>query len=122
MTITTIGIDIAKDVFQIHGVNEHGKVLTRKQIRRHEMLKFFVNLPQCLIGMEACGGAHYWSRELTKLGHTVKLMSPQFVKSYVKTNKNDVADAEAKYKVSRNGVDPFEVVLRSQHRVYEEMA
>lgn len=95
MKITTIGIDIAKDVFQIHGVDSQGKTLVKKQIRRHEMLNFFVNLQPCLIGMEACGGAHYWARELSKLGHTVKLMSPQFVKPYVKTNKNDMADAEA---------------------------
>ena len=82
MKITTIGIDIAKDVFQIHGVDSQGKTLVKKQIRRHEMLNFFVNLQPCLIGMEACGGAHYWARELSKLGHTVKLMSPQFVKPY----------------------------------------
>lgn len=96
MKITTIGIDIAKDVFQIHGVHSQGKTLVRKQIRRHEMLSFFVHLQPCLIGMEACGGAHYWARELSKFGHTIKLMSPQFVKPYVKTNKNDMADAEAR--------------------------
>lgn len=95
MKITTIGIDIAKEVFQIHGVDSQGKTLLKKQIRRNEMLKFFVNLQPCLIGMEACGGSHYWARELSKLGHIVKLMSPQFVKPYVKTNKNDMADAEA---------------------------
>jgi transposase len=95
MNITRIGIDIAKEVFQIHGVDTQGKTLLKKQIRRNDMLKFFVNLQPCLIGMEACGGAHYWARELGKLGHTVKLMSPQFVKPYVKTNKNDMADAEA---------------------------
>lgn len=95
MKITTIGVDIAKDVFQIHGIDEYGKVLIKRQLRRKEMLRFFVNLPPCLIGMEACGGAHYWARELTKLGHIVKLMSPQFVKPYVKTNKHDSADAEA---------------------------
>lgn len=95
MNITTIGIDISKEVFQIHGVDTQGKALLKKQIRRNDMLKFFVNLRPCLIGMEACGGAHYWARELSKLGHTVKLMSPQFVKPYVKTNKNDMADAEA---------------------------
>lgn len=95
MNIRTIGIDIAKEVFQIHGVDSQGKVLVKKQIRRHEMLKFFANLQPCLIGMEACDGAHYWARELRKFGHTIKLMSPQFVKPYVKTNKNDMADAEA---------------------------
>jgi transposase len=95
MKITTLGIDLAKEVFQIHGVDSQGKTLVKKQIRRHEMLKLFANLQPCLIGMEACGGAHYWARELSKFGHIVKLMSPQFVKPYVKTNKNDRADAEA---------------------------
>lgn len=95
MKITTIGIDLAKDVFQVHGVDSHGKVVLRKQIRRGEMTKFFVNLSPCLIGMEACGSAHYWARRLIEYGHTTKLMAPQFVKPYVKTNKNDMADAEA---------------------------
>jgi len=95
MNITTIGIDLAKEVFQIHGVNEYGKVILRKQLRRNAMIKFFANLKPCLIGMEACGGSHYWARKLGEFGHTVKLMSPQFVKPYVKTNKHDMADAEA---------------------------
>lgn len=95
MKITTIGIDLAKEVFQIHGVDEHGKVVVRKQLKRKEMAKYFANLELCLIGMEACGGAHYWARKLNGYGHTVKLMAPQFVKPYVKTNKNDMADAEA---------------------------
>lgn len=95
MKITTIGIDLAKNVFQIHGVNEHGKVAVRKKLTRAEMLSYFANLPPCLIGMEACGSAHYWARKLQSYGHTVKLMAPQFVKPYVKTNKNDMADAEA---------------------------
>ena len=95
MKVSTVGIDLAKNVFQLHGVNELGKTVIKKQIRRDQMAKFFVNLPTCLIGMEACGGAHYWARKLQGLGHTVKLMAPQFVKPYVKTNKNDAADAEA---------------------------
>jgi transposase len=95
MKITTVGIDLAKNVFQVHGVNEHGKIALKKQIKRDQMAAFFVNLPPCLIGMEACGGAHYWARKLQGYGHTVKLMAPQFVKPYVKTNKNDAADAEA---------------------------
>jgi len=95
MRITTVGIDLAKNVFQLHGVNEHGKTVLKKQIRRDQMIAFFVNLPPCLIGMEACSGAHYWARKLQSFGHTVKLMAPQFVKPYVKTNKNDAADAEA---------------------------
>lgn len=95
MKITTIGVDLAKEVFQVHGVDAHGKAVLRKQLRRNEMAKFFANLEPCLIGMEACGSAHYWARKLSEFGHTTKLMAPQFVKPYVKTNKNDMADAEA---------------------------
>lgn len=95
MKITTVGIDLAKIVFQVHGVDERGKVAARKQLKRAEMSKYFANLEPCLIGMEACGSAHYWARKLESYGHTVKLMAPQFVKPYVKTNKNDMADAEA---------------------------
>lgn len=95
MKITTIGIDLAKHVFQVHGVDEHGKAMLKKQLKRDQMAAFFANLPPCLIGMEACGSAHYWARKLQALGHTVKLMAPQFVKPYVKTNKHDAADAEA---------------------------
>ncbi|SET57617.1 Transposase [Nitrosomonas marina] len=95
MKITTIGIDLAKEVFQIHGVDDHDKIVLRKQLRRKGMAKFFANLEPCLIGMEACGSSHYWARKLSGFGHTVKLMSPQFVKPYVKTNKHDMADAEA---------------------------
>ena len=95
MKITTIGIDLAKLVFQVHAVNEHGKKVLNKQLKRAQMAEFFVNLPPCLIGMEACGSAHYWARKLRGLGHTVQIMAPQFVKPYVKSNKNDVADAEA---------------------------
>jgi transposase len=95
MKITTIGIDLAKNVFQVHGVNAHGKVVLKKQIKRDQMATFFANLTPCLIGMEACGSAHYWARKLQAQGHTVKLMAPQFVKPYVKTNKHDAADAEA---------------------------
>lgn len=95
MKITAIGIDLAKEVFQIHGVDVHGKAVLRKQLRRSEMARFFANLEPCLIGMEACGSSHHWARKLGEFGHTVKLMSPQFVKPYVKTNKNDMADAEA---------------------------
>ena len=95
MNTKRVGIDIAKQVFQVHGVDYQDKVVLRKQLRRIQMLSFFATLPPCLIGMEACGGAHYWARELQKLGHTVKLMAPQFVKPYVKSNKNDANDAEA---------------------------
>ena len=95
MNITTVGIDLAKNVFQVHGVDHHGKVVLKKQLKRAQMAPFFANLSLCLIGMEACGSAHHWARKLQAMGHTVRLMAPQFVKPYVKTNKNDAADAEA---------------------------
>ena len=95
MKITTVGIDLAKNVFQLHGVDERGKIVLRKQLRRSQMALFFANLPPCLIGMEACASAHHWGRTLQSYGHTVRLMASQFVKPYVKTNKNDAADAEA---------------------------
>lgn len=95
MKITTVGIDLAKNVFQVHAVNEAGKKVFNKQLKREQMAEFFARLPPCLIGMEACGSAHHWARKLASFGHTVRLMAPQFVKPYVKTNKNDMADAEA---------------------------
>lgn len=95
MKLSACGIDLAKAVFQVHGVDLHGKPCLRKQLRRAEMLTFFAKLEPCLIGMEACSGAHYWARKLSEMGHTVRLMAPQFVKPYVKTNKTDAADAEA---------------------------
>jgi transposase len=95
MQITTIGLDIAKNVFQVHGIDATEKVVIRKQLRRSQMLAFLKALPPCLIGMEACATAHYWARELTKLGHQVRLMPAKDVKAYVKRNKNDAADAEA---------------------------
>ncbi len=95
MEITTIGLDLAKNVFQVHGVNERGKAVLRKQLKRDQVAPFFANLPPCLIGIEACASAHHWARKLQALGHTVRLMAPQFVKPYVKSNKNDAADAEA---------------------------
>ena len=95
MKITTVGLDLAKSVFQVHGVDVRGKAVLRKQLKRGEMATFFANLPPCLIGMEACSSAHHWARKLVALGHEVRLMAPQFVKPYVKTNKNDRNDAEA---------------------------
>ena len=95
MQITTIGLDLAKNVFQVHGVDKDGKVVITRQLRRGQMLDFFRKLPPCLIGMEACATAHYWARELMKLGHTVKLMPPSYVKAYVRRQKNDAADAAA---------------------------
>ena len=95
MQVTTIGLDIAKNVFQVHGIDANEKVVVRKQLRRSQVLAFFAALAPCLIGMEACATAHYWARELTKLGHKVRLMPAKDVKAYVKRNKNDAADAEA---------------------------
>ena len=97
MKITTIGIDLAKHVFQVHGVDEHGRAAFNKPLKREQMAAFFVNLPPCLVGMEACGSAHHWARKLQAMGHTVRLMAPQFVKPYVKTNKSDAADTQAAY-------------------------
>src|ERR1700692_1270443 len=95
MKITTIGLDLAKSVFQVHGIDAIGQIVVRKSLRRSQILPFFAKLPPCLVGMEACGTAHYWARELTKLGHQVRLMPAKDVKAYVKRNKNDAADAEA---------------------------
>src|SRR3982074_3561024 len=95
MQITTIGLDIAKNVFQVHGIDAKEKVVARKQLRRSQVIAFFKALPPCLIGMEACATGHYWARELRKLGHEVRLMPAKDVKAYVKRNKNDAADAEA---------------------------
>ena len=95
MKITTIGLDLAKNVFQVHGVNERGKAVLKKQLKRAQVLPFFTNLDSCRIGIEACGSAHYWARRLEAMGHTVMLIAPQFVKPYVKSNKHDAADAEA---------------------------
>jgi transposase len=95
MRIITVGLDLAKNVFQAHGVDVAGRVALNRQLRRAELLKFFARLEPCVVAMEASRSAHHWARQLTQLGHTVKLMAPQFVKPYVKTNKNDMRDAEA---------------------------
>jgi len=95
MEITTIGLDLAKRVFQVHGVDATGQVVIRRSLRRAQMLPFFARLPSCLVGMEACGTSHYWARELIKLGHQVRQMPPAYVKPYVKRGKTDAADAEA---------------------------
>jgi len=95
MQVTTIGLDIAKNVFQVHGVDARGRVVLRKRLSRAKVRTFFANLPPSVIGLEACAGAHYWGRELRALGHDVRLMPPQYVRAYVKTNKHDAADAEA---------------------------
>jgi transposase len=93
--ITTIGLDIAKSVFQVHGIDAEGKVIVRRQLKRRQILVFFAKLPPCLVGIEACASSHHWSRELKRLGHTVRLMPPAYVKPYVKRQKNDATDAEA---------------------------
>ena len=93
--VTVLGIDLAKQSFQLHGVDKAGQTVFRKKLSRNKLTAFIANLPPCLIGLEACGGAHYWVRQFTKFGHTVRMISPQFVKPYVKSNKNDTVDAEA---------------------------
>jgi transposase len=95
MKITTIGLDIAKQVFQIHAADGEGRVVLRKRLRRNQLAAFFANLPPCVVGLEACCGAHYWVRVLNRCGHSIRLIAPQFVKPYVKSNKNDANDAEA---------------------------
>jgi transposase len=95
MQITTIGLDLAKSVFQVHGIDASGQVVIRKKLRRAELLAFFEALPPCLVGMEACATGHHWAREISALGHDVRLMPPAYVKAYVRRQKNDAADAEA---------------------------
>ncbi len=94
-TIQTIGIDLAKNVFSIHGVDAYGKCVLRKTVKRNRLLEVFANLPPCLVGMEACSGAHHWARELSKLGHTPRIMASKFVIPYRQNEKNDANDAEA---------------------------
>jgi transposase len=95
MQVTTLGLDLAKNVFQVHGVDAAGKIILQRQLRRGQVIAFFKKLPHCLVGMEACATSHYWARELTKLGHTVRLMPASYVKAYVRRQKNDAADAAA---------------------------
>ena len=95
MKIATVGLDIAKQVFQVHGADVEGRVVLRRRLRRNQVVSFFANLPPCVVGMEACCGSHYWFRKISSFGHTVRTMAPQFVKPYVKSNKNDANDAEA---------------------------
>jgi transposase len=95
MQITTIGLDTAKNLFQVHGADAQGRPVLKRKLARGKAQEFFATLPRCLVGLEACAAAHYWARELTKLGHEVRLMPPQYVRAYVKTNKHDAADAEA---------------------------
>ena len=101
MQITTIGLDLAKNVFQVHGINSAGEVVVKKTLRRVQMRRFFEQLDPCMVGIEACGTSHYWAREITQLGHEVRLMPPAYVKPYVKRGKTDAGDCPA----------PFEMVL-----------
>jgi hypothetical protein len=94
-TVTTVGLDVAKSVFQVHGVDAGGQVVIRRQLKRRYVLAFFQKLPRCVVGIEACASSHHWSRELQALSHTVRLMPPAYVKPYVKRQKNDAIDAEA---------------------------
>ena len=116
MQITTIGLDIAKNVFQVHGIDATEKVVVRKQLRRIQVLAFFKALRPCLVGMEACATAHYWARELTQLGHQVRLMPAKDVKAYVKRNKNDAADAEAICEAVRRPTMRFVQVTSSEQQ------
>jgi hypothetical protein len=109
---TTIGLDIAKQVFQVHGADRTGRRVLRRKLRRSEVVRFFSEMPACLIGIEASGSAHHWARVLGRLGHTVRLMAPQFVKPYVKSQKNDANDADPRLQDGRSHLRPY-----SQFRV-----
>lgn len=122
--VTLLGIDIAKEIFQLHGVDESGKAVLKKKLKRAELLQFIVQLKPCTIVMEACGGSHYWAREFKKLGHKAKLISPQYVKPFVRGNKNDRNDAEAIVETASRPRTRFvpindeaEQDVRSVHRV-----
>lgn len=126
--VAVVGIDLAKNVFQIHGSDASGRAILRRQLTRAQVLPFLAQLPPCLIGMEACGGAHHWARQIRAFGHQVRLMAPQFVKPYVKTNKDDRADAEAIAEaVTRPGMrfvaikESWQQDLLSVHRVRERL-
>jgi transposase len=116
--VITIGVDLAKNVFQIHGVDAEGAVIIRRQLRRRQVLPFFKKQPSCLVGIEACATSHHWGREISRLGHEVRLMAPRYVKPYVKRNKNDMADAEAICEaVTRPTMRFVEIKTREQQSV-----
>jgi transposase len=126
--VTTVGLDLAKNLFQVHGADAQGRPVLRRRLAREKVREFFANLPPCLVGLEACAAAHYWARELAKLGHTVRLMPPQYVRPYVKTNKHDAADAEAICEaVTRPGMrfvpvkEEGQQALLMLHRVREQL-
>src|SRR6201984_3706486 len=116
MQVTTIGLDIAKNVFQVHGIDAKEKVVVRRQLRRSQVIAFFKALPPCLIGMEACASAHYWARELRKLGHEVRLMPAKDVKAYIKRNKNDAIDAEGSCEAVRRPTMRFVTVKSAEQQ------
>ena len=115
--ITTVGLNIAKSVFQVHGVDAEGKVIVRRQLKRRYVLAFFQKVPPCLVGIEACASSHHWSRELQTLGHTVRLMPPAYVKPYVKRHKNDAVDAEAICEAVTRANMTFVATIRQQTAV-----
>src|SRR5919202_5630180 len=126
--VTTVGLDLAKNLVQVHGADAQGRPVLKRRLAREKVREFFANLPPCLVGLEACAAAHYWARELRKLGHEVRLMPPQYVKPYVKTNKHDAADAEAiREAVRRPGMRFVPVKHEGQqallmlHRVREQL-
>jgi transposase len=126
--MSVVGIDIAKRVFHVIGMDKRGKIILRKRLSRGEVLSFMAQLPRATVGMEACGGAHYWARQLQQQGHQVRLMAPQYVKPYVKTNKNDLRDAEAIAEaVTRSSMrfvpvkDVAQQDLQALHRVRERL-
>src|SRR5436190_17942112 len=128
MDIKVIGLDLAKNVFQVAGLDASGRTVLRRQLRRAEVLRFFANTQPALVGMEACGGAHFWAREIAKLGHSVKMMNPKYVKAYVKTNNNDRADAAAIAEAATRASVPTVPVkqvwqqdLQSVHRVRSQL-
>lgn len=128
MDIKVIGLDLAKNVFQVHGIDGSGRALLRRQLKRREVCDFFARLQPVLVGMEACGGAHHWAREIAKLGHRVKVMNPRYVKPFVKTNKNDRTDAEAIAEAANRHNVPGVAVkqawqqdLQSLHRVRSQL-
>ena len=104
-SVTTVGLDLAKHVFQVHGVDASGRVVVTKAMRRNKLLEFFASLPACLVGLEASGSAHHWARELIKLGHEARMMLPAYVKLYVRRQKNDSADAAATYEAVATAFD-----------------
>src|SRR5947209_14911146 len=126
--VTTVGLDLAKNLFQVHGADAKGRPVLRMRLAREKVREFFADLPACLVGLEACAAAHYWARELAKLGHTVRLMPPQYVRPYVKTDKHDAADAEAICEaVTRPGMrfvpvkEEGQQALLMLHRVREQL-